>query len=106
MKVIAYRLDNGEIAIISPTSGWPVKFITMKDVPAGAPFLIADGDNLDLSKLDFSQPHGTGNTEFGAGTDWGVADYNDDGTVTLIHQVTGEKKNFNPGITPADLDRG
>lgn len=95
MKII-YPTSSG-IAVANPSGTLPIDEVARKDVPAGMPYLIVEDSSLpsDLAALDamtfdFSTPDGHG-AEYGAGTDWVVADYDEQGHARfLVNRITQE----------------
>jgi hypothetical protein len=67
MKRIIYQNETGGVSIIIPTGELPIEDVAQKDVPAGAPYLLADVADIPDDRTfrgaweaDFSNPDGYG----------------------------------------------
>lgn len=101
-KVILYNNQQGILVVLYPTpeaiSMLGIDNIAQKDVPAGFPYAIVDGDGIPndrtfRSAWDVEQStltDGIG-AEYGAGTPWGVVEYGN-GFVIVEHEETKEQK--------------
>ena len=64
---IIFQTESGGVAVIIPTGELPIEAVAQKDVPAGAPFLFIESDDVPSDRAfrgaweaDFSSPHGYG----------------------------------------------
>lgn len=67
MNRIIFQNEKGGISVIIPTGELPIEDVAQKDVPAGAPYLLADMSDIpsdrifrDAWEADFSNPDGYG----------------------------------------------
>jgi len=67
MNRIIFQNEKGGISVIIPTGELPIEDVAQKDVPAGAPYLLADMSDIpsdrtfrDAWEADFSDPDGYG----------------------------------------------
>lgn len=67
MNRIIYQNESGNIFVIIPTGELSIEDVAQKDVPAGAPYLLADVADIpsdrtfrDAWEADFSNPDGYG----------------------------------------------
>jgi hypothetical protein len=91
--IIYQNASDNCVGILYPMvdSGLPIEAIARKDVPAEAPYKIVPADffaeqqNLPREEwsADFSSPDGYGDLRYGAGTDYEVVEYFEQGG--LIH---------------------
>lgn len=67
MKRIIFQNETGGISVIIPTGELSIEEVAQKDVPAGAPYLLADVADVPSDRTfreaweaDFSNPDGHG----------------------------------------------
>lgn len=78
MTRLIYPLENGGIAIVTPTGELPIEEVALKDVPAGIAYKIIDATDIPEDRTfrnaweaDFSEPDG-----YGIGADAWFAEQN------------------------------